>query len=233
MNNFNILDWDSAFFKFKVASVIPHSLNVVEIEEMTTQMKAEDVRLAYWKTPIQIDKFPSNTDVNLADVACLYSIGLPSERNIHPQISLYSGETISQELENIAIQCGIFSRFNLDKNFPSNSFEQLYRIWIQKSVSKEIADDILVYHENNILAGIVTVSVKNAVGNIGLFGIEESMRGRGIGKALLNAAISYFSDKNCMRSQVVTQSKNDAACGLYEKCGFTVIEKKYCYHFWL
>jgi len=233
MNNFNILDWDSAFFKFKVASVIPQTLKIVEIEEMTTQMKAEDVHLAYWKTPIHIDQFPSKTDVHLADVACLYSIGLPSERNIHPQISLYSGAMVSQELENIAIQCGVFSRFNLDKNFPSNSFEKLYRTWIQKSVSKEIADDILVYYEKNTLAGIVTVSSKNSVGNIGLFGIEESMRGKGIGKALLNATISYFSNKKCTRAQVITQAKNEAACGLYEKCGFAVIEKKYCYHFWL
>lgn len=233
MNSFNILDWDSEFFKFKVASVIPHSLNVVEIEEMTAQMKAENVRLAYWKTPISIDIFPSNNTMHLADIACLYSIDLPKDRTTHPQITLYSESTVSKELEDIAIQCGIFSRFNLDKNFPSNSFEQLYRTWIHKSVSKEIADDILVYYEKDTLAGIVTVSSKNSVGNIGLFGIEESMRGKGIGKALLNAAISYFSDKKCTRAQVITQAKNDAACGLYEKCGFTVIEKKYCYHIWL
>ena len=233
MNKYSILEWDSSFFGFKVATIHSLTLAVNEIEAMVTQMKGENIRLAYWKTPFKIEEFPTQYTVKLSDVACLYSSDILKQTEKHPNISLYNQSTTSPELESIAIQCGILSRFNTDKKFPPQAFESLYKTWINKSVSKEIADDIIIYTLEGKLGGIVTVSIKNGVGNIGLFGIDESMRGKGIGTLLLQAAITYFADNNCTRAQVVTQKDNEAARGLYEKCGLTLIEQKYCYHIWL
>jgi dTDP-4-amino-4,6-dideoxy-D-galactose acyltransferase len=109
----------------------------------------------------------------------------------------------------------------------------MYSTWIEKSVKHELADDIIIFSKDNNIAGIVTVYIKDNIGHIGLFGIDEKMRGLGIGKHLLNAANNYFIERKCEKAQVITQLNNKAACGIYEKCGFNLEHKSYCYHIWL
>lgn len=71
------------------------------------------------------------------------------------------------------------------------------------------------------------------MGHIGLTGVDENYRGRGIGKKLITAAIEYFCKKSIKEIQVVTQGNNMAACKLYESCGFKVLDWIEFYHFWL
>jgi len=231
---FKLLDWDSNFFGFKVATISAPFLNKEEIADVCNTMKKETIHLSYWKTPNEITEFPDQLNVNLADIACIYSIVLPLKTvKIDKHIALYSDDIVSNELESIAIQCGVHSRFKTDKRFAKGSYERMYKTWIEKSVNRLLADDIIIYKKEDKIAGIVTVYVKNNIGFIGLFGIDESMRGIGIGKQLLNAAIAYFIDKKCDRAQVITQNDNKAACSIYEKCGFSIKQKSYCYHIWM
>ena len=234
MDRVTILDWDSTFFGFKVASINPPFLHKEDIKQLCTKLRNESVKICYWKTPNVINEFPEKIDVTLVDVASIYSIKLPTETTKNDtHISLYQDKVASEELIKIGIQCGLYSRFKVDSKFPSGSFEKMYSQWIQKSVKKELADDIILYEKDSKLAGIVTVYVKNKIGHIGLFGIDESMRGKGIGKKLLNASLNYFKDKKCESAQVVTQSENVAGCAAYESVGFSLKQKQYCYHIWL
>ena len=41
------------------------------------------------------------------------------------------------------------SRFNLDKKFGRTKFEELYVKWVDNSINKVFADDLLIYKENN------------------------------------------------------------------------------------
>jgi ribosomal protein S18 acetylase RimI-like enzyme len=231
---FNLLTWDSNFFGFKVATITAPFLNKEEIVDVCNKMKAESINLSYWKTSHEITEFPDQLDANLADIACIYSIELPLKTvKTDKHITLYRDQVVSDELESIAIQCGVHSRFKTDKRFAIGSYERMYKTWIEKSVNRLLADDIIIYKKEDKIAGIVTVYVKNNIGFIGLFGIDESMRGIGIGKHLLHAAINYFIDKKCERAQVITQNDNKAACSIYEKCGFLIKQKSYCYHIWM
>ena len=234
MTYFKILDWDSSFFGFKVASINLPLLSEDDIEYCCVKMDEQLVKLAYWKTINEITQLPKNRNISLVDIACIFSINLPIEV-IPPSknISFYSNSFVSQELANIAIQCGIFSRFNIDTNFPQGTCEKMYKIWIENSVTNQLADDIIIYTNRGKIVGLITVYVKNKIGHIGLFGVEESMRGYGVGKNLIYSAMQYFIEKKCISAQVITQINNIAACNIYTKCGFSLFEKKYCYHVWL
>ena len=48
MNRFHILDWDSEFFGFTVAQILPAKLSVRELDQVISRMKKEKVTLAYW-----------------------------------------------------------------------------------------------------------------------------------------------------------------------------------------
>jgi dTDP-4-amino-4,6-dideoxy-D-galactose acyltransferase len=228
------LDWDSHFFGFNVATIITTVLSTSELEEVCSAMKNENITVSYWKTIHELLQFPTNYTIKLADIACIFALNLPVETNVTDKhISLYSKKYVSDDLESIAIQCGVHSRFKTDEKFPIGSYEKMYKTWIEKSVNHELADDIIIFSKDDKILGIVTVYIKNNQGYIGLFGIDEKMRGLGIGKHLLNAANNYFIDRNCKKAQVITQFNNKAACGIYEKCGFTLEQKSYCYHIWL
>jgi dTDP-4-amino-4,6-dideoxy-D-galactose acyltransferase len=149
------------------------------------------------------------------------------------RIEEYSETVVNSELEKLALQAGILSRFNVDPKCSSEDFERLYKIWIKKAVAKEVADAVLVSKENGKIIGMVTVGEKNRRGNIGLFSVNETMRGKNVGVSLVLAAHKWAVNRGFNLVQVVTQGDNAAACRLYEKCGYYVEKTEYYYHFWM
>lgn len=52
--------------------------------------------------------------------------------------------------------------------------------------------------------------------------VVEKYRGKGIGKLLIEKAIEWAKEKNCIGMQVETQDVNVNACKFYERMGFTL-----------
>lgn len=76
------------------------------------------------------------------------------------------------------------------------------------------------------LAGTVALEfssktkTKHKVHVVGMF-VLETCRGRGIGKALIQAAIEYACSRHDLRLMTLTLTQgNEFALGLYEACGF-------------
>jgi dTDP-4-amino-4,6-dideoxy-D-galactose acyltransferase len=139
----------------------------------------------------------------------------------------------SEKLKDLALQSGIFSRFKIDPNFRNNEFEKLYKEWIERSVKKELSDEVLVYYEDNTEKGFVTVSIKNNVGTIGLIAVDENVRGKSIGKKLMSAALYYLSGENVEIAEVATQKANVNACRFYKAIGFEIKNIVNVYHLWI
>ncbi|WP_420395569.1 GNAT family N-acetyltransferase [Nioella sp.] len=57
-----------------------------------------------------------------------------------------------------------------------------------------------------------------------LFLLTPAARGRGLGKRLLDACITYARDKGYREMVLWTHASHRAACALYEKAGFTCID---------
>lgn len=56
--------------------------------------------------------------------------------------------------------------------------------------------------------------------------IEESWRGKGLGRKVMSDAIDYAKSKNYKRIILDADFRNDGAKSLYENLGFTVFDKK-------
>lgn len=133
---------------------------------------------------------------------------------------------------NLAIQSGVFSRFNIDKMIGRDKFEELYRIWIIKSVNREIANEVIVYNHNDDIAGYLTIGEKNNRADLGMGAVDSKYRGKGIGRILFENAEKYAFDQGYEDIQIVTQGDNIPACKLYEKLGYSIESKEYFYHIW-
>jgi dTDP-4-amino-4,6-dideoxy-D-galactose acyltransferase len=237
MEGIKILDWDSDFLGYPVARIDSLKKGQKEWKKILAQLKIQGVKLAYWQVQpgnISFQKFAKENNGKLVDIKTTYSIHLAEYEYIaDDSIENFENKEPNQQLLNLGIQCGAYSRFSFDKNIPRKKFEELYRLWIINSVKKSMADDVLVYKFQDRMVGLVTVYEKEKIGNIGLIGVDEEYRGRGIGKALLNAVKNYFYIKGIQKIHVVTQGQNQAACKLYESVGFNVLEQYEFYHFWL
>jgi len=75
-------------------------------------------------------------------------------------------------------------------------------------------------------------SLTPGLGRIGLVGAGAEARGRGVARALVLAALSWFRSRGSERVQVTTQGRNIAAQRLYQRCGFLTHSVSLYYHKW-
>jgi dTDP-4-amino-4,6-dideoxy-D-galactose acyltransferase len=234
-NSFEILPWDSDFFGYKVARINFCSEN--DWNNQLIRLKEENVKLAYWQIDPGNEKFHHFASKNnglLVDLKTTFAISIiPSMIDDSHLLETYKKSEPEQKLINLGIQCGLFSRYAMDENIPRNKMEELYTLWIVNSVNKKMADDIIIYNVNGNIAGLITVYIKNNIGNIGLIGVDETYRGQGIGKKLINASKQYFLSRGILNIEVVTQGENKSACNLYSGSGFHIDRQVEFYHFWI
>lgn len=229
------LEWDSNFFGIKTAQLYSDSdLDNTEFRLILDQLRKESYKLLYlfFKTE-QFSKekeFLALGGYYVGSRVTLETTNLNNGERDEAIISVKE-DFKSEKLERISIQSGEYSRFNLDRKIPEKKFEELYRIWIEKSVSRQLADEVLVYTSD--LLGMITLKQKEDSAEIGLLGVDREARGKGIGQKLIQAAKNFTTERALNSLKVVTQGENQPAMNLYQKCGFNVIETYYTYHFWL
>lgn len=241
MSSFQILSWDSQLFGFNVAKILIIEPTLSDFNKTFNKMREQKVKLAYWQTSLSFNlqkEISTRYNGLFVDLKTTYSKMLsPNVNDVNiktdKKVTPFSGDSLDNRMYDITLQCGEHSRFRVDPKISYPVFEKLYNTWIEKSVSKELADDILLYKINNRTAGLITVYVKESAGYIGLIGVDEQFRGQGVGQKLIEAADIYFRKARCKSVDVVTQGLNAAACALYEKTGFTVKSQTNFYHFWM
>lgn len=226
------LDWDSDFFGITIGRSDFDCASVTDLETMLAQKKQSgyDLLYVFLNTPPDsacADWFRLNGGM-LVDEKVIYEKRVPVSAVAHANVSEYTG-AMTQELCKLALESGHSSRFKIDPKL-NHKFEAFYTVWMQKSVDKILADKIFVYRDNGNICGFVTIKVKERIGQIGLIAVDEQVRGRGIGKALIAACDRWLIGNGITKHQVVTQLQNTGACALYEKCGFVQASVQPIYH---
>ena len=232
-----LLKWDTDSFGYKTGQIIPENLSRTQLKTILTEMRDEKFQLVYWASEQQPEYDIQPLSGLLVDKKITYATAIkddifPMNKQLSIAIPFQKSYSFDQ-LEQLAIQSGIYSRFNVDPRFPHEKFIHLYKEWIRKSVSHELADEILVTLSKDKITGMVTPAIKNGTGSIGLIAVEKNFRGQKLGQHLIYSALGWFFRHGCQRAEVVTQGNNLPACRLYEKCGFHVEKTAYFYHFWL
>lgn len=230
------LDWDSDFFGFKIGRI-----NFNNSEDnlllLLAEAKLQNYRLIYVfmdEHTVLNSNLLNQWHGKLVDRKIVYKKTVKGNKEEKSHlISVLKEAQISDELLRLVYLSGHFSRFRLDKNFPKGSFEKMYKEWIIKSLSGELADRVFVAKEKGKILGFVTLRIKNTSGEIGLIAVDNKTQGKGIGTQLTHACEKYLKEKSISCLRVPTQVDNSQACRFYEKYGFEKNTITNIYHFWL
>ncbi|MBW7885350.1 MAG: GNAT family N-acetyltransferase [Caldilineaceae bacterium] len=239
-NGVRVLDWDSRLFGFGVAEITLSATQPDQLADLVAVLRAQDVKLVYCFVPSKGDTIAERTVRRfggyLVDRKTTFRTRLrPSNLTSDSQIKVepFGLHMPSNDLVALAIQSGEYSRFFIDPAVPRERFEELYTIWIERSVTKQLADEVLVIRHQNRIAGMVTVRANDEVGEIGLIAVDSAYRGKGYGTTLIREAHLWLAVQGCTSCRVVTQGANIPACRLYTKAGYTVENSESVFHLWL
>jgi len=229
-----LLTWDTDFFQKKIGRIdCVENTNLLLILH---QARNEGYKLIY--VFCDENMFISSDILlefngTLVDRKVIYENKKLTPKELSYPVEEYSFSEVSEELEQLAYVSGHYSRFYLDKHFHPNDFYKMYKTWIAKSVSREIADKVFVIRSKNQLCGMVTLKISEEKGVIGLIAVSPLSHGKGYGTILNDACCNELLNRNINIIEVATQMDNVNACRFYEKCGFSVQSVTNIYHFWL
>lgn len=123
------------------------------------------------------------------------------------------------------------TRFFFDTNFDRAAAAELYAIWLRQSCVSQ-TDGVFVAEGSGGPCGFITCVLRDTVGQIGLVAVDRRASGRGVGRALVDAALVWFAERGANRVEVVTQGRNIAAQRLYQGAGFLTETVLLWYHRW-
>jgi len=233
------LEWDSAHFGFPVARVEPGDAPLPDLEADLRAAREAGVRLACCSRPAEAplaEAVLARHGGRALTASLLFAKRLDEGRRPVPAgITVERVTAGSEALRQLAPECGRYSRFRLDPEFPREAFVSLYEIWLQRSVAGEIADQVLsVGSGGHRDLGLVTiVRPDRATGRIGLIGVRDGARGKGLGRALVAAAEVAMEAAGAERTEVSTHLENHAARRLFASFGYEPGVPQRQYHFWL
>lgn len=221
------LKWDSSFFNKRIGllDLNSDSHNFEDLNDWDLIYIISDQGFT-----LDIKKF--NRTYSETKVVFSKMITESKELLIDDNISVAKKNDNKKQINNLALESGKFSRFNLDKNFKRAEFKKLYYKWVDNSFNKEFADAVLVYKFENDIIGFVTYKIFDDFATIGLIAISPLYQGKGIGRKLINAVEMELVNRQIGELRISTQFQNEMACEFYMKLGYKIIEKKIINHFW-
>lgn len=226
------LQWDSDFFGLRIGRT-----DIASNEEWSMlQQEAFALRKQYDLIYVFSDQeLPTETNgMRLVDTKTIYAKSIDSSAIMPATIERYQESVPNDDLYRLALVSGVYSRFRLDDKLPVDSYERMYRCWIEQSIIGNVADCVFFHRTNKSIDGMITLKVSGMEANLGLMAVDYQSQGRGIATMLIKAVEAYLHHRTNIRVlKVATQWANKPACHLYEKNGFVVEEKTNIYHWWL
>ncbi len=107
---------------------------------------------------------------------------------------------------------------------PNTVEEIVYRINLSHCSPEDV---VLTYDRDTVISYCWTRITSEAPtcerkGQILMLGVDPDYRGRGVGKRILLAGLSYLKSKGLRVVEVTVDSKNKEACALYRSVGFKI-----------
>lgn len=231
---FQHLEWDSRFFQKKVGRIhVPSALSLDGILQIA---RHQEYGLLYIFSDLEIADRKINSFV-LLDVgghitfAKHLGVASPASTDHDSNICSYGSKELSPEIREIAYLSGNLSRFKVDPLLPSGSFENLYELWLAKTLERYPMAAIYVYQVNDKLAGLVSYEWADSICSIGLLAVLPEFQGQGFGAKLMRHVESLSAAEGIQSIQVKTQLSNEIARYLYgKKLGYDEVERSFLYH---
>lgn len=230
-----LLEWDSQFFGKRIARLQGNLLTAQTVQQAETWCRGQRVDCLYFLAGAddpQTIRLAEEHDFNFVDVRLTFEhpLKVQGEYPHHPAIRLVQPGDLGQ-LRQIARGSYRMTRFYFDQHFNPVDADRLYETWIEKSCSG-YAQAVLVFPEGEKILGFITCHLDGTHGQIGLVGVAETARGKGVGVAVVEQALAWFTGQGASQVDVVTQGRNLAAQRLYQRCGFLTGKMELWYHRW-
>ena len=234
------LPWDTEFFGLRIGRVNGHSLTKQSVQEILDWARNNAIDCLYF-----LSDFDNPETIRLAQIHGfqLIDIRMTFELNLKKIIRntarLASDVVIRParrddvpDLESIARKSYDVTRFHFDQRFPREKSDALYETWIRKSCDG-YADQVLIAELEKQPVGYVSLHLLGSgQGQIGLIGVGEKARGKGVGKTLIYSSMDWLLAQNVEIERVATQGRNIAAQRLYQSCGFLTYSVQLWHHKW-
>jgi len=240
-----ILPWDSDFFGVPIGRITTSVLDEGTAAAVLDEARRIGLRCLYFEAD------PTDPGTVLAAEALGFHLvdvrvvmeypfaGRPPSTERHPAAGgLFVDTAVPSDLprlEKIAIEVSRSSRYNFDSHFTAGQRERLYQTWIRRSLAG-LSDAVFVARwpdEEREAAGLVTCATRDGAGHIELAGVHHAHRQKGVGTALMQAALAWAAGQGLPSMRVVTQARNVAAQRLYQQMGFFTRSMTLYYHKWL
>jgi ribosomal protein S18 acetylase RimI-like enzyme len=234
--SFRLLDWDSNHFGIRIGRVLPTRVDEELLKEalVWANLQACDcMYLLVESNDAATIRLAGEFGWRMVDMRITLGAELSTVAKSHaPMRTANSGDL--PYLKQLAMQSHKDSRFYTDGNFRATASDELFAIWIERSVLDcDFAGAVFVPElEGNQPAGYITCDMKQGVGDVGLVAIDPKARGRGLGASLLGQAARWFSEQGAERVSVITQGCNIPALRMYERYGFTIESIHLWFHWW-
>jgi ribosomal protein S18 acetylase RimI-like enzyme len=230
----DLLAWDTAFWGMPIARVSGNALAPADLPAIDRWCARHAVACLFLLAPCDDAALLAaaraagfvETDRRITLEQRLAGPGAPPS----PAIRLATPEDIPR-LRPIAAASHEETRFFADARFPRDRARELYATWIERSVGG-FADAVLVWDDGGRPVGYVTLHDEPGAVRIGLLAVDANERGRGIGRALVEAGLAWARERGADRASLVTQGRNAAARSLYAATGFSTRECAIWLHRW-
>lgn len=234
----SLLEWDTAFFAFPIARVTSGTLSIEEAKTVFAWCETNNVRCLYFladphsaetaETVSMLGFKMADARIDLMATAGTTPFPLEEGFEIRPS---QASDVLA--LEEIARTAHTDSRFFFDQRFPRQRVKDMFAAWIARDCVGGADAAFSIVSDEEEIAGYITCSITGpGKGRIGLTGLAERFRGRGLGVSLTALALKWFASAGIRDVYVATQMKNVAAQRLYQKVGFRTSDVMIWYHKW-
>jgi len=231
------LEWDSQFFGRRIARANISCLTEKSVDEIDDWCRLHEIDCLYFlasSTDLRTARLAQDNMFRFVDIRVTLDLHVETARSddLSPSKVRNAVERDIPALRSLARSAHRDSRFYYDGNFPHSQCNQLYETWIERSC-RGWAKNVLVAGTRENPQGYLTCHLPNPqVGQIGLLGVGESARGKGIGLDLVSCAGRWFAQEGVEKISVVTQGRNVRAQRLYQRCGFVTRSVELWFHRW-
>lgn len=225
-----MLDWDSEFWGFPIARVVPDCLDPAVAGRVADWCAHNRIHCAYLLASAgdaETARAAEGVGFKLVDTRIeLVRPAAAGTIDVSQAVAVRPAEAGDEAgVAAIARSAHTDSRFFFDPGFDRARAGELYATWVRKGFGGG-TDDLLVAEYDGKVSGYVLLGDR---AKIELIGVSDAARGHGVGRALVLSAIAADGDRDV---KVVTQARNVAAMRLYEASGFKVVSADAWYHRW-
>jgi ribosomal protein S18 acetylase RimI-like enzyme len=232
-----LLGWDTNYWGFPVGRIAPHVRSAAQLGAADAWCTDHGVVVVFLLAPVaELGRVNAATRLGFqyVDLRCTLwraeadapGLGAPAGTLVR-----VARDADREAMELIAGRAHRNTRFYGDARFGGAACDELYRTWIRNSCDGW-AQFVLVAETNRSVIGYVTGHCGGEGASIGLLAVDEAWRERGVGAALVRAAVSRFADAKAGPVRVSTQGNNPSVQALYQRLAFTTEALELWLHKW-